>query len=121
MAKKMGRPVKEIDFALFDKLCELQCLQEEMADFFEVSIDTLERRVKEKTGLTFADYYGQKRGHGKVALRRKQMQVALKGNVTMLIWLGKQTLGQRDKQEIEHSGKNGGPIQVTFDKAFEGV
>lgn len=31
------------------------------------------------------------------SLRKKQLQIALKGNVVMLIWLGKQYLGQVDK------------------------
>jgi len=31
-----------------------------------------------------------------IALRRQQIRVAMKGNVPMLIWLGKQLLGQRD-------------------------
>jgi hypothetical protein len=31
-----------------------------------------------------------------MSLKRKQFDMAMKGNVTMLIWLGKQTLGQRD-------------------------
>jgi len=35
-----------------------------------------------------------------MSLRRKQIEVALKGNVSMLIWLGKQMLGQMDKQEL---------------------
>jgi hypothetical protein len=30
-----------------------------------------------------------------IALRRKQMELALKGDRTMLIWLGKQRLGQQ--------------------------
>jgi len=30
-----------------------------------------------------------------IALRRKQLELALKGDPTMLIWLGKQRLGQQ--------------------------
>lgn len=45
---------------------------------------------------------------GKASLRRMQFDAAKKGNPTMLIWLGKQMLGQRDRKE--HSGPNGGPI-----------
>ena len=37
---------------------------------------------------------------GKASLRRMQYGAANKGNVTMQIWLGKQYLGQNDKQEI---------------------
>lgn len=36
---------------------------------------------------------------GKASLRRKQHEVALKGNPVMLIWTGKQRLGQSDKIE----------------------
>jgi hypothetical protein len=32
----------------------------------------------------------------KMSLRRAQLQLALNGNPTMLIWLGKQLLGQQD-------------------------
>lgn len=37
---------------------------------------------------------GELEGH--VSLRRKQYQTAIEGNITMLIWLGKQRLGQTD-------------------------
>ena len=36
----------------------------------------------------------------------------MEGNVTMLIWLGKQRLGQRDRLDAEHSGPEGKPIPV---------
>jgi hypothetical protein len=32
----------------------------------------------------------------KIRLRRAQLRLAIDGNVTMLIWLGKQYLGQSD-------------------------
>jgi len=101
---KIGRPVKEINLEELDKLCAMQCTEAEVAGWFGVSVDTIERRVIEMTGVGFAEYFKQKRGKGKVSLRRKQMQVALGGNPTMLIWLGKQYMDQKDKQEIEHSG-----------------
>jgi len=101
---KGGRPVKEINLEQLDKLCAMQCTEGEVAGWFDVSVDTIERRIHELTGMGFAEYFKIKRGKGNVSLRRKQMQVALGGNVTMLIWLGKQYLGQRDRQEIEHSG-----------------
>ena len=73
----------------------------EIASFFEVSEDTIERRVKETHGVTFAEHYKTLSGGGKISLRRKQMDVALSGNVSMLIWLGKQYLGQKDKTETD--------------------
>lgn len=44
------------------------------------------------------------RGQGNVSLRRKQWDVAMQGSARMLEWLGKQRLGQRDKQDIKHEG-----------------
>ena len=37
----------------------------------------------------------------KIALRRKQIDLAMAGNVTMLIWLGKHLLGQQNNPEPE--------------------
>lgn len=34
-----------------------------------------------------------------MSLKRKQWEMAMNGNITMLIWLGKQNLGQTDKVE----------------------
>ncbi len=34
-----------------------------------------------------------------MSLKRKQWEMAMGGNITMLIWLGKQNLGQTDKVE----------------------
>lgn len=101
----MGRPRIEIDWKEFDKLCGLQCSLEEIAGWFNCSVDTIENRVKEVHGITFSEYFAQKRSSGKISLRRKQYETALAGNATMLIWLGKQYLGQSDKQEqsINHN------------------
>jgi len=95
----MGRPRIEIDWVEFDKLCTMQCTLVEIAGWFECSEDTIERRIREKYDCTFAELFTQKRSKGKISLRRKQYETALKGNVAMLIWLGKQYLGQSDKQD----------------------
>jgi AraC-like DNA-binding protein len=95
---KIGRPQKTFDWALFDHLCATQCTLEEMATALNVSADTIERRVSEKFGATFAEIFQQKRKAGFASLRSKQFEVAMSGNVAMLIWLGKQYLGQSDKQ-----------------------
>jgi AcrR family transcriptional regulator len=51
-----------------------------------------------------------KRGHEcrNASLRQRQFRTAMEGNPGMLIWLGKQYLGQRDKQEL--SGPDGIPL-----------
>ena len=107
-----------IDWKEFEKLCWFQCTEQEIADWFGCGMDTLESRIKEYyNGLTFSEVFRQKKGTGKISLRRAQFQKAVKdGNVTMQIWLGKQMLGQKDKQEIEHT-----VIGIDVDKAKKKV
>lgn len=103
MAKKPtgrpnGRPRIEIDENQFNKLCELQCTEEEIAGFFECSVETLNNWCKRTFGCTFFEKYRQKATRGKIALRRLQLQHAQK-SPSMAIFLGKQWLGQRDRIE----------------------
>ena len=107
-----GRPQIQIDWKQFDALCSMQCTLAEIAASFEVSEDTIERAVKREQRMGFADYFRQKRKGGFVSLRRKQWELAMSGNATMLIWLGKQYLGQNDRHE--QSGPDGGPIEVSY-------
>ena len=53
--------------------------------------------------MQFCDYIEQKRGSGKASLRRRQWQAAEAGDKTMLIWLGKNWLGQSDQVSHTHS------------------
>ena len=96
----MGRPVIEIDYSLFESLCEIQCTLPEIAGVLKVSEDTVERRVKEKYGETFAETYKKLSAPGLMSLRRHQFRMA-ETNPTMAIWLGKQYLGQSDKTEMK--------------------
>lgn len=105
MAKEMGRPKIVIDWDQFEKLCAMQCTLEEISAWFKCSEDTIERACKREHGVTFADYFKQKRSGGRISLRRKQFEVAMSGNVTMLIFLGKQYLEQSDKVETVQSEK----------------
>ena len=109
---EMGRPVKEIDWKMVDKMLFIQCTQLEICGILEVSEDTLCRRSLEMHGVTFAEYSEQKRQGGRMSLRRKQMDLAMSGNVTMNIWLGKQYLGQKDKQETTIDTLK--PIQLAY-------
>jgi hypothetical protein len=104
----MARPRIEINWKVFDALCAVQCTQEEIAAHLKVSTDTIERACRRDKKQGFADYFSTKRKIGWSSLRKRQYTEAMKGNPTLLIWLGKQYLGQRDK--IEHGGPNGMPL-----------
>ena len=93
---------KSIDQKTFEGLCKLQCTEQEIADFFEVDTNTLEGWCKRTYKQSFSEVFAQKRGQGRISLRRMQMRLA-ENNSTMLIFLGKNYLGQKDSQEIEIS------------------
>lgn len=112
----MGRPKIEIDWDEFNKLCNMQCTLVEIAGWFDCSEDTIERRVKEKYEITFAEHYKKKSAKGKISLRRKQTDIALNGNVTMLIWLGKQYLDQSDKREETLKTDDEKGLTINFSK-----
>ena len=97
-----GRPKFQIDYDMVSKLGEIMCTQEEIANILGCSVDTLQRDTQ------FSGIYKKALDSGKMSLRRKQFKLAEK-NATMAIWLGKQYLGQKDTQQIEHIGRD-----VTF-------
>lgn len=86
----MARPKIEIKEEDVLKLARIHCTMEEIGFVVGCSVDTLERR--------FADIIKQGKAQGRTSLRRHQWLAAEKGNTAMLIWLGKQLLGQVDKQ-----------------------
>ena len=95
--KKVGRPKLDIDAEQVKRLARLHCTMQEMADFFGCHRETLREN--------FSPQIDKGRSEGNISLRRKQWQMAVeKGNVVMLIWLGKQMLGQRN--EILESDNN---------------
>lgn len=95
-----GRPRKEIDKKEFEKLCELQCTRDEICAWFDVTDKTLNSWCKRTYKANFSAVFEQKRGKGKIALRRYQFQQA-KNSATMAIWLGKQYLGQTDQMKLQ--------------------
>jgi len=81
-------------------LASYGCTENEIAGLFQCDQSVISKR--------FGIQYHKGREHMKCRLRKKQIQLAMKGNLGMLVWLGKQYLGQSEKQEI--GGKNGEPI-----------
>ncbi len=92
----MARPRKEIDYVVVEKLASIQCTQEEIANFLEMSVRTLQRDEE------FCRIYKKGQDNGKMSLRRYQFKLAEK-NTAMAIFLGKQYLGQRDVIETDNT------------------
>ena len=95
--------IVNIDQEEFEKLCTYYCTLADISNFFKCSEDTIENWCKKTYKRLFSDISEEKRGLVRLQLRRKQIQVALSGNVSMLIWLGKNLLDQTDKAEIKET------------------
>lgn len=79
------------------KLAAMGCTMEEMSDWFQINRETLK--------YNFSDYIQKGRAELKRRLRAAQIRVALDGNASMLIWLGKNLLGQSDNPGITDDQK----------------
>ena len=103
----MGRPKAKIDENELEKLCGMQCTDEEIAAWFGCSVRTIERR---RASGRFSERMDQAKAKGRVSVRRMLFAQASKGNVAAAIFLAKNVLGYRDVLSSEHSGPDGGPI-----------
>jgi len=83
-----GRPRAEIDQTTVIKLARLHCNQTEIAEWFGVTESVIRRR--------YGDLIKQCQAETRARLRHEQIKQALNGNVTMLIFLGKVLLHQRE-------------------------
>lgn len=90
---KTGRKPLDIDEKLVYRMATIHCTTQEIASVCGCSPDTLERR--------FAGIMQQGRDQGKMSLKRKMFELALDGNVTLLLWLSKQHLGYREPKNEE--------------------
>jgi len=99
--KGASKPLTDKDFKKLLNMVRIQCTMEECCSVLEMSDTTLNRRLKEMEYNNFEDFYKRHNDEGKMSLRRMQWQAAEKGNSTMLVWLGKQHLNQKDKTETK--------------------
>lgn len=97
---KTGRPLLEIDPKVVEGMASVGGTNKEIGEFVGCDGDTVGRR--------FADILTKARAGMRLRLRQAQHKAAIGGNATMLIWLGKQILEQRDQQEL--LGKDGAPL-----------
>lgn len=91
----------EIDMEELSALCRLKPTLKDCAAFFKCSEDTIERRIKEATGKTFAEFREQNMVFTRYDLVRRAIQKASSGDNTMLIFCLKNLCGWADKPAIE--------------------
>lgn len=113
----MARPKVQIDWHQVGEMLVAGCDTTSVATALGISTDTLYVRSKRDNKLDFSAFSQQKRALGNDLLRRKQFEVAMSGNVPMLIWLGKNRLGQAEKQEVK--AEVTAPSQIDLQGRFE--
>lgn len=88
----MARPKKEISEKQVMELAAINCSYAEMAAVLDCDESTLTRR--------FAQVIQKGRAQMRMSLKRKQYEVAMTGDRTMLVWLGKVILEQREIKDV---------------------
>lgn len=97
-----GRPEKPIDWDLVDRLLSYGCTGTQIAARMDIHEDTLYARTIKEKNCFFSEYLASKQKKGETYLLEKQHEVALEGDRTLLVWLGKQRLKQsEDPQKLD--------------------
>jgi hypothetical protein len=81
-----------VDASMVEELAGMGLSVDEIAVVVKCSARTLQRR--------FVTPLKEGRTRLNASLKRRQYSTAMDGNITMLIWLGKQYLGQTDKTDL---------------------
>ena len=104
----------------FDHFIAMHLTLREIADYYGVCQDAVERSVRDHIDdlqihnilqpylgkrlhgaarakrLSYVHYAAYRRLGGNISIRRAQFELAMRGNTAMLIWLGKNLLGQHN-------------------------
>jgi len=124
---KPGPKPKQIDYKMLKIMCQYMATIHECAAAQDMSIDTLNARLKDDGHENFRTYFTYHRSRGMMALRVAQFQKAIKDKDTsMQIHLGKVYLGQAAEpvkldESLEHMDQDGGAEAEEFGEIMDAV
>lgn len=118
---KAGRPYKVIDWDRVKYLCKVGCPGTEVAADLGMHHDTLYSAVKKEYKMDYSQFSSKYRQRGYAALRIAQYEAAIEDKDRgMMIWRGKNDLGQKDKQDITSNNETiKAPPIVVSDKEHQ--
>jgi hypothetical protein len=100
----MSRPRKEIDWKKVEELLIAGCSGAEIAGYMGCHPTTIYEKCAQQNGISFTEYSSEFYSKGDALLKAKQYAKALglskDGDNTLLIWLGKCRLKQKEEQNI---------------------
>lgn len=106
MKRKNSRPRTEINWEKVNEMLMAGGNGTQIAATIGIHPDTLYRHVSEDFDMTFTAYSQEKRAKGDMGILIAQYDEAVrKRDRGMLIWLGKNRLGQSEKEVVEHTGQ----------------
>ena len=101
------------DLDQIEYMARQHCEFKEIAQFYRCHETTVRNRYSKDPDFRAAMDRG--RFSTIEILRRKQIEQAADGNTQMLIWLGKQILGQTEKADVDAMSRNA-PIQIVIER-----
>lgn len=115
---RTGRPKKftiaESEWEAIRAFVYCGATKREIAAYYRITPETLAREA-EVRGVNWDEFVTDARTAARLNLRRKLWKLALssgKGSVQAILALAKSELVLNDTTKVEHTGKDGGPIQV---------
>lgn len=106
-----GRPEKNVDWNIVEKLLIRQCKGNEIASEFGMTDETFYNKVQDKFGIKFSAYSVPFYAKGKQLLRAKIFDKAMAGDNRLLLKLGDVHLGYSDEAI---KSNNSGNIHVNL-------
>jgi hypothetical protein len=106
-----GRPKAQYDLNVVAACGRFKATQETMAEIFGVSRKTINIEMQNPEGA-FCYTYKSAHSNARMTLSEAQWAKAMEGDNTMLIWMGKQHLDQKDKSET--TGDNTHSVDSQF-------
>jgi hypothetical protein len=111
----MSRPELPIDWEWVDEHLQAGCIGTDIAAKFAMHPTTFYRRVEERFHMSFTQYAQEKKSCGDNLLRKAQFEKALDKDNTMMVWLGKNRLEQRDTPEKVNTAPNDSMLSLLQD------
>lgn len=114
-----SRPLKDINWAVVDELMMSGCTGAEIAANFGIHPHTFFARLEKEYKCTFSAYCQEKRSRGDALIKRQQFLKALgktsEGDNTMLVWLGKNRLNQKENPDQESNEQSKEHLKTAMD------
>lgn len=107
---KIYRVKRKFDAEQVEIYGKFRATYETMAGHMGVPVDIIRKKMEDEES-DFSKAYKKGFSDCKLKLTEQQLYWAFKGNATLLVWLGKQYLGEAEKNESNATSESSGSIE----------